>query len=404
MYVKKNILICSHAMEIGGAERSLLDLLYSFDYDSYNVDLFLYRHSGEWLKDIPSNTNLLPENSKYASLLIPMRMLVKGKKWDILFLRLLGKLAADMYTKVHHLKRSAVAIEYSHKFTRYCLPKIQKNKCYDLAISFLTPHYFVSEKVNAKCKIAWIHTDYATIDVNIKSELQMWSKYDYIISISGECTKSFLEKFPILSDKIIQIENILSDDLIKKKSLESYDEEQLFQNNFINILSVGRFSEAKNFDNVPEICKRIREKGLNIKWYLIGYGGDEEIIRNKIHEFNMEKYVIILGKKENPYPYIKNCDVYIQPSRYEGKSVAVREAQILQKPVIITNYLTAKSQLKDGYDGIIVPLDNEECAEGISYVLRDKALMNTLSYNCSVNDYSNIGEIEQLYNIIRENV
>lgn len=399
MISKKNILICSHAMEIGGAERSLLDLLYTFNYSKYNVDLFLYRHSGEWLKDIPEQVNLLPESPKYSSLLIPIKSLIAKKQFGILFSRLVGKFFAFLYRKKHNFTRSAVEIEYSHKYTRFLLPKIEPGKEYDLAISFLTPHYFVRDKVRAKKKIAWIHTDYSTIEINVKSELKMWSSYDKIISISNDCTKSFLKKFPSLSDKILEVENILSSNLISKKCCESAPEE-MSNNTDYKILSIGRFSDAKNFDNVPEICKKICTKGLNIIWYLIGYGGDEQLIKNKITEFGMENNVIILGKKENPYPYIKACDAYIQPSRYEGKCVAVREAQILEKPVIITNYATANSQLKDGYDGVIVPMDNEGCAEGIYKVLTDEKLMKQLSYNCSQNDYTNFSEIYKLYDLI----
>lgn len=136
------------------------------------------------------------------------------------------------------------------------------------------------------------------------------------------------------------------------------------------------------------------------KWYLIGYGGDEELIRSKIKEHHMEEYVIILGKKVNPYPYIKACDLYIQPSRYEGKCVTVREAQILNKPVVITNYATAGSQLTDGFDGIVVPMDNQGCAEGIIQLLNNKELMYRLSENTKTVDYTNSKEVEKLYSII----
>lgn len=173
-----------------------------------------------------------------------------------------------------------------------------------------------------------------------------------------------------------------------------------FDKSSINILSIGRFSEAKNFDNVPEICQRIRKKGLDVKWYLIGYGGDEQLIRSKIREYGMEEYVIILGKKENPYPYIKACDVYIQPSRYEGKCVAVREAQMLAKPVIITNYATSASQLEAGVDGMIVPLDIEECANAISEIIQNKDLLKKLSENCRQRDYSNMEELQKLYRLM----
>lgn len=396
---KKSVLICSHAMEIGGAERSLLDLLYTFDFDNYNVDLFLYKHSGEWLKDIPAKVNLLPESAKYSSLLVPMTELIREKQICLLAGRFAGRTLAKIYSKMHSFTRSAVGIEYSHKYTKSFMPQINPNKKYDCAISFLTPHYFTAEKVNADKKIAWIHTDYSNVEVNIESELKMWSRYDSIVSISGDCTKSFLKKFPSLAGKIVEIENILSKDLIERKSDEFIPQE--LDENSVKLLSIGRFSDAKNFDNVPEICKKIIDKGLSVKWYLIGYGRDEQLIKDKISEFNMQENVIILGKKENPYPYIKNCNAYIQPSRYEGKSVAVREAQILVKPVIITNYATANSQLKDGYDGIIVPLDKSGCADGIYRALIDKKLMQQLSSNCSVNDYTNAKEIQKIYHLIK---
>ena len=136
-------------------------------------------------------------------------------------------------------------------------------------------------------------------------------------------------------------------------------------------------------------------------WYLIGYGGDEALIRQKIQEFGMEDHVIILGKKPNPYPYIKACDVYVQPSRYEGKCVAVREAQMLGKPVIITNYATSASQLEDGVDGVIVPVDNEGCARGIADVLSNVNRMKKLSENCCKRDYSNRDEVKKIYALIK---
>ena len=165
----------------------------------------------------------------------------------------------------------------------------------------------------------------------------------------------------------------------------------------VNLLSIGRFCTAKNFDNVPFICKLIRQQGLDVKWYLIGYGGDEALIRKNIREQGMEDHVIILGKKENPYPYIKACDVYVQPSRYEGKCVAVREAQMLGKPVVITNYATSASQLQDGVDGVIVPMDNGGCAAGIAALLRDKEALKRLSDTCRQRDYSNADEVNKLY-------
>ena len=124
------------------------------------------------------------------------------------------------------------------------------------------------------------------------------------------------------------------------------------------------------------------------------------MIKEKIREESVDNNVIILGKKENPYPYIKFCDFYIQPSRYEGKSVAVREAQILKKPVVITNYPTASGQIKHGLDGYIVPLDNEGCAQGIIEFLKNKSLQEEIITSLKQNDYTNQIEINNFYNLI----
>ncbi len=386
-------------MEIGGAEKALLGLLENIDTTKYEVDLFLMRHSGELMKYIPSNINLLPEISQYADLAVPIGNVLKKGHFKIAYGRYKGKKAAVKRVSELGLGDNDVAIEYSHKYTAKYMPKIS-DKEYDLAISFLTPHYFVTQKVNAKKKVAWIHTDYSRVEMDRESQLVMYSNYDKIASISDKAAEKFVGIFPSLKDKVITIQNILPEKYINKITDEFTVENEISNDGSIKLLSIGRFCTAKNFDNIPEICKLIRNQGVNIKWYIIGYGGDEQLIKDKIAEFNMQDYVIVLGKKENPYPYIKACDIYIQPSRYEGKCVAVCEAQILNKPVIITNYATSASQLTDGYDGVIVPMDNQDCAEGIIQLLNNKELMHRLSENTKTVDYANSKEVEKLYSIM----
>ena len=139
---------------------------------------------------------------------------------------------------------------------------------------------------------------------------------------------------------------------------------------------------------------------VDFRWYIIGYGPDEQLIRSKIAEAGMEDRIIILGKRSNPYPYIRSCDIYIQPSRYEGKSVTVREAQMLYKPVVVTNYPTASSQIKDGHDGVIVPMDNQGCAEGIINLISDKAKREEIIEYLKTHDYGNEKEVEKLYEML----
>lgn len=396
--MKKKLLIVSHALELGGAERSLIGLLDALDPQIWDVDLFLLRQEGELLGDIPKNVRLLPQIPAYTVLARPMKETLREGHVLLTSARLAGKIFAAEYVRKHRLKDSGVPLEYSHKFTCPFMPKIQPDKIYDLAISFLTPHYFVAQKVKARKKIAWIHTDYSQVPVNVDSEKKMWGAYDCIAAISDAVARSFSGTFPELQEKIVLIRNILPEKLVRRQAREK--QEDMFRHEGeIILLSVGRFSYAKNFDNVPWICREIRKSGLNVKWYLIGYGGDEGIIRQNITKAGMEDHVIILGKKANPYPYISACDLYIQPSRYEGNCVTVREAQMLGKPVVITRYPTSVSQLEDGVDGVIVPMDNEGCAMGIVSLLRNSQKLQGLGCNCVVRDYTNtccVSELEQL--------
>lgn len=396
----KKVLIFSHAMELGGAETALLGLLEKIDTTKYSVDLFLMRHEGELLKYIPDGIRLLPENPKYASLAVPFISVLKRGQFRIAFGRLKAKLLARKRVKKLGLKGdNDVELQLSHKCCLNAVPMVSDEE-YDLAISFLTPHYFVAQKVLAKKKIAWIHTDYSTVEIDVDEQIAMWCEYDKIISISDSVTESFIKKFPTLSEKIELIENILPEEYILSRKDEFSAQAEMPCEDSIKLLSIGRFCTAKNFDNVPDICKRLIEKNIKVKWYLIGYGGDEQLIKDKIAEAGMQENVIVLGKKENPYPYFGACDIYVQPSRYEGKSVSVREAQIMNKPVVITDYSTSASQLEDGVDGIIVPLENEACADGIARVICDKELQDKLIENTKSRDYTNSNEIEKIYKFI----
>ena len=396
----KKIIIVSHSMEIGGAERSLIGLLHALDPQKVDIDLFLLRHEGELYGQIPQFVNILPEIPEYTVLARPMKTTLKEGHYILTVARMIGKVMAWSYDKRKHYTNSDVALEYSHKYTWRLMPEIMSDYTYDLAISFLTPHYIVANKVNAKKKIAWIHTDYSELNINETSEYRMWNCYDNIISISEAVTKSFTRTFPKLSGKIIMIENILSKELILNQANAYNVLDEMPRDGAYRFLSIGRFCYAKNFDNIPEICSRLIQLGINLKWYIIGFGSDEDLIKQKIKQWNMERYVIILGKKENPYPYIRECDWYIQPSRFEGKAVTVCEAQILHKPVIIANYYTAKSQLGNGYDGMIVEQENEKCAKEISNIVENIRLRRYLIENMSKEDYSNKKQIQKLYSIL----
>ena len=395
---KPRIFIAMHYMEIGRAETALVGLLNALDPARVDVDLFLYDHRGEMMQFIPEWVNLLPQIPKYSVLERPIVELVKRGFWGIAAARMSAKLIGKL-TNVPSFSMDV----FTSLFTNKLLPTICPQKKYDLAISFLTPHTYVKNKVVAKKKIAWIHTDYTIYPIAKNVERPIWCSYNYIASISNDVTRTFLQVFPTLAPKIMEIENILSPAFVRKRAeLEDTDKE-FRQTDKISLLSIGRYSEQKNYDNVPDICKRLINKTkLNIKWYIIGYGGDEALIRQKIKEAGMEEHVILLGKRSNPYPYIKACDIYVQPSRYEGKSVTVREAQMLCKPVVVTNYPTAPSQIRSGIDGVIVPMDNEGCAHGLAEVICDKSLQERIIAHLKTHDYGNESEVDKIYELIEK--
>lgn len=394
----KKVLITSFDMEVGGVERSLISMLNNFDYENNKVDLMLYSHTGDFMPLLTDKINLLKENNKYSTFRKSIGQTIKEGNYFLGLTRILSRFSAKVKGKLNNVDEYGYyQMQLMWKYAMSFLPKLHKE--YDVAISYLWPHYFVAEKVSAKRKIAWIHTDYSTIDTDISMDLDMWNKFDYIMAVSKECKNAFLKKYPSLNDKVKVMENITSPEFIRKMA-EEYIEENIINNNSFKLVSVARLSHAKGIDNAVRALKILHNRGLtNIKWYVVGYGGDEEIINNLIKENNLEENFILLGKKINPYPYIKIADLYVQPSRYEGKAVTVTEAQILGKPVLITNYTTAQSQLKNNIDGYICDLSVDGIANGIEKLYRDKSFRKNLSLNCKSTDFSNIYELNKLYNL-----
>ena len=398
--MKPRILILMHYMELGGAESALLGLLQSVDPARADVDVFLYDHRGELMKYIPTDkVNLLPEVTAYKMIERPFMECVKSGHIGVALGRWLAKKTVDK-SPVPTGKDNIRIYTRVADWVEHFVPKIQPDVEYDLAISFLMPHNYVVKKVRAKKKLGWIHTDYSTVHVDVKRELPVWGQLDYIASISEEVGEKFVETFPTLKDKIVPVENILSSRFIRQRAEEeviSLDSNP----STIKLLTIGRFSNPKKMEEIPVICRKIVDAGIDIKWFIIGYGSVEieQEVRDNAQREGVTDRVILLGKKENPYPYIKACDIYVQPSRYEGKSITVREAQILCKPVIVTNYPTASSQIQSGLDGVIVPLDVDACAGEMTAFIRNVELQQKIVKYLQTHDYGNVGEIEKIYRL-----
>jgi glycosyltransferase involved in cell wall biosynthesis len=389
-----------HYLEIGGAETALIGLLQTIDYSRYDVDLFLNAHRGEMMQYIPAEVNLLSEITAYSVIEKPMTEALRRGQLGVVAGRMLAKICYYFYACRKHPKDGSAIFGYVGKYVTPFLPSLKRLGEYDLAISFLTPHNVVLDKVRARKKLCWIHTDYTNIDVNSSLELPVWGGYDVIAGVSSNVCDCFCKVFPSLQSKTIVIENILSSSFIRRMA-DAFPV-TLKDGNELVLLTVGRYSYPKKLEDIPAICKLLVDRELNVRWYIIGYGGSDEYIRTAISVNRMEKNVILLGKQTNPYPYIKACDWYVQPSRYEGKSIVAREAQILCKPVIITNYPTAKSQVQSGIDGVIVPMSVAECADSMFATLSDEALKSRITDYLSTHDYGNESEVEKIYKLVNE--
>ena len=396
--MKPRIFINMHYLEIGGAERALIGLLCALDPGKVDVDLFLNQHTGAFMRYVPRGVHLLPEIRAYSAIERPIVQILREGHFAIAAARLAAKVR-NSWHRLHHPSELPDASIFEHvaQCVAPFLPSLKHLGHYDLAISFLTPHDIVAEKVDAAKKIAWIHTDYTRIGIDVAAELPVWSRFDHIASISADCTKAFLQCFPSLESRIIEIHNILSPTLVRQQSEEFFPEEYRSAKGLI-ICSVGRICEAKNYDNVPRVAKMLKEMGLRFHWFIVGPGAQEEVQRI-IEETGTADVISLLGTQANPYPYIGRCNLYLQPSRYEGNSVTVREAQILHRPVIITRYGTSADQVKDGTDGIICEMDNSSIANAIYRVANDDALRKRITAHLAQADFGNESEVEKIYHL-----
>lgn len=403
--MKKRIFINIHYLEIGGAERALLGLLSSLNPDKVDIDLFVNQHTGEFMPLIPEWVNLLPEISEYTCIERPITTIVKEGHVGIALRRIWAKHKHKQYLNtltVEQRQHDASVFQYVADAVEGALPSLAHLGEYDLAISFLQPHNIVLNKVKAKKKICWIHTDYSTIHINHDLELPVWNAFDYVVSISNDCIRAFVQTFPELKDKIVLIENILSPLFVRQQAdLYEVKAEMPDEPDVVKILTIGRFSPPKKIEGIPHICAEMERLGADFRWYVIGYGPDREI-QEALDKYGMRHRMKLLGKKSNPYPYIKACDIYAQPSIYEGKSVTVREAQILCKPVVITDYPTAKSQITHGVDGVIVPLDEVQTAMGIVDFINNGELRNKIVSYLHTHDFGNEIEVEKIYSLIHD--
>ncbi|WP_395052101.1 glycosyltransferase [Flavobacterium sp.] len=397
--MKKNIVFVIPSLTAGGAEKSLVNLLNTINYSNYNVDLVLLHKKGIFLSMLPKEVTVLDLNSNYKTfckelIISCFHFLIQGKL-SLIYHRIL------FFAKNKFQKNKAVAEQNSWQNIQKSLNKLP-NK-YDAAIGFLEKSsiYFTVDKIDAKVKIGWIHTTYSSSGMNYKFDMLYFEKCNAIIAVSPDCEADLKNNFPTLKNKFKTIYNIVSSTTIHNLSDKNNDD-LLFLNSENSIVTVARLSPEKGIDLAVEASKILLEKNLNFKWFVIGDGQERENLEIKIKSYNLQNHFYLIGLKQNPYPYLKSCTLYVQPSQYEGKSMAIEEAKILCKPIIVTNFTTAKDQINNSVNGIIAQMNQESLANEILEVLQNKKLQEKLSLNLSKERLGTEDEINKLYEIINE--
>jgi glycosyltransferase involved in cell wall biosynthesis len=387
-------------MHIGGVERSLVGLLRVLNPAKLDVDLQLYEVRGELLTHVPKWVKTLPSCVAYEMLMAPMKDTLHWTGFLIGVARILAR-SVIVLRRLLGLP-SGFLLARSHRYALPMLPPLGTK--YDLAISFMMPHDFVAEKVNARRKVGWIHTDYTSVEtgVAVGFEQKGWAKMDQIVAVSTEVAASFTKVFPELATRVIVIENMLDPAWVRMRANEQepIEMQEAASKGYLILCSVGRFSHAKGFDIAAEAARKLKDKGIKFRWYIIGFGPDESLIRRKIDELGVREEFILLGSRENPYPYMKACDIYIQPSRYEGKAVSIREAQMLGKPVLVSDFSTVRSQIEHGVDGYIVPAGIDGLVEGIQLLSSDKVLCSFLAETAAEREYGNLSEAQKVLDLV----
>lgn len=392
--MKKRILFIEEGLGMGGAEKSLLTILSLIDYSKYDVDLFLFKHTGSFMPLLPKEVKLLSKDNDYVTFnnnrkLSPLRFL---KKLDIK--RSYNSFMYLIKAAFHNLVLKKEYIGWKH--IKNIFSPLDKE--YDVAISFLEKKtfYFNVDKVKAKKRIGFIHIDYSKIQYNYKLDKKYFSYFSNIATVSDHCMEVLKNIFPEYKEKFLVIKNMISREMIEKMAQEEVD----FDKSYINIVTVGRLTYQKGIDNAVLICKDLVKEGYKVRWYVAGKGEDKESLEKMIKENGLQDNFILLGPQLNPYKYIKACDIYVQPSRYEGYGITVAEAKALRKPIVASNIPEFQEQIINEVNGLLGD-NNKEIENLITELLMDKKLTNRIQSNLlkdkKVNDNE---ELRKLYLLI----
>lgn len=342
--MRKNIFISSMSAELGGIEKSLIEILRFLDKKGYDIDLLLWKQHGELLKYIPDNVNIIESPSPGSFI-----QCVKGKK-------------AVQIIRYIKLKLYTVFLKAPWKSF-----KKQKN-AYEIAISFTQDGYsppYVIDNVKAKKKLLWYHHgSYTSCGKQKKKDTKYFSKYDTIVTVSEANKKMLLNHFPDLESKIKVISNLVDIDRIESQSKEKCSAFDGY--NGCKLVTVGRIAKEKGQLFALDVASEMKKSGFDFQWCFVGDGPEMYKCIEKVKYLDLEESCFFVGAKENPYSYMNMADVYVQPSFVESEAITIKEAMILKKRIIASNIPAIKETIGNYSNGVICDLNTNDFKRNIT--------------------------------------
>lgn len=369
----KKLLFIINTLGRGGAERAMLNLFGTLDPAEYEISLLVLTGQGELRRELPENVRLLNKNYKEVSVLTK-----EGRRLLMLSVLKAGVGKGLFLRRAPYLIRNLLSMRRNGKilpdklFWRLLAdgaPRIEEE--YDLAVAYLEggATYYAAEHVKAKKKAAFVHIDYEKAGYSRELDCNCYEKFDRIFVVSDEVREHFLRVYPEYENKTAVFHNILNPERIMKMA----DAGEGFSDGFqgTRILTVGRLTRQKRYDVAIQAMKLLKEKsGRPIRWYVLGEGELRKELEQQIRENGLLNDFLLLGVKDNPYPYFRDCDFYVHATEYEGKSIAIQEAKTLGKAILATDCSGNREQLENGVDGRLCELDPEAVSQALLDMMR----------------------------------
>ena len=383
----KSILIVIDSLHCGGAEKSLVSLLPLLDCRKYRIHLWILHRGGVFEKLVPSSVDIIA-NPCYST--FEKVKLYCARKLFSVIIRIFRK-----QCRKHH----GAEVLWRTIGTSFKVPSEE----YDVAIAYQQgfPTYLLADKVKAKKKYAWVNANIVDVGYDTKFNQLYYSKLDKIIAVSDALCEILKKEYVEVRNKFITIYDILNPDLVRSMSLQSVKEQKL---NRLCLTTVARLVPLKGYDLLIEAATILKKRGVDFIWYIIGEGNERNNIERMIKTKKLENNVLLLGLKENPYPYMQMCDIYVQTSRYEGYGLSISEAKILHKPVVSTNFEVVYNQIVPEKNGLIADMEGEAIANCIEKLYQDHSLRNHIIGNLKLEHNSTYKtELKKIEDLFDEN-